>query len=198
MGSRDLQQLQDYLLQHQLLPPLLVYSTLERPLAKAMQRWRDCAPALRTPEFLSAIVATEKSLEIRNGVSENLRETFKKQWKKSLYHTQKNLLSADASDFKSLHRLRIRYKKLRYLLELLEHDISLPPHRETLKQWQDMLGDVQDFRVMARLVKKLELPETLQQEFLTRADERAQHCVAQRAALAQFLIHVDDQVRALL
>jgi hypothetical protein len=81
---------------------------------------------------------------------------------------------------------------------LLENDISLSMQQKTLKQWQDMLGDVQDFRVMAALAKKLKVPDTLQQEFITRADERAQHCIAQRATLTQFLKQVDDQVKALL
>ncbi len=131
-------------------------------------------------------------------MSESLQDAFEKHWKKALYHTRKCLLAADASDFKSLHRLRIRYKKLRYLLELLENDIPLSLHQETLKQWQDMLGEVQNFRVMARLARKLELPATLHQKFLSRADELARDCIAQRATLALFLICIDDQVRALL
>ncbi len=195
---RDLEQLQEHLLQQQLMQPSLVITTLEKPLAKATQRWLDYAPTLQTPRFLQAIAATEISLMTHPSVSEKLQDVFEMRWKTCLYHTQECLLRADATDLKSLHGLRISYKKLRYLLELLKNDMSLSPQQETLKQWQDMLGDVQDFRVMASLAKKLDLPATLQQEFLTRAYELAQHCIAQRATLAQFLIHVDDQVRALL
>lgn len=195
---RDLQQLQDYLLQQQLLPPLLIDSTLKKPLAKATQRWLDYAPALQSVEFLRAFAATEKSLATRNCRSGNLQHAFKKQWKRALHHTQKSLAAAEISDLKSLHRLRISYKKLRYLLELLENELSLAVHRDTLKQWQDLLGDVQDFRIMAQLARKLELPAGLHPKFLSRADELAQHCIAQRATLAQFLILIDDQVRDLL
>jgi CHAD domain-containing protein len=195
---RDLQQLQAQLLQQQLLRPSLVHSTIDMSIEKATQRWLRYAPTLQSSEFLKALAATEQSLVTGDSLSETLQATFEKQWKKALHRTHESLMAADTADLKSLHRLRIRYKKLRYLLELLENDISLSSQKETIKQWQDMLGDVQDFRVMASLAKKLELPPTLYEEFLTRADELAQHCIAQRATLAQFLIHVDDQVRALL
>ncbi len=59
---RDLQQMQEHLLQQQLLQPSLVHSTIEKPLEKATQHWLDYAPALQNPEFLSAIAAMEKSL----------------------------------------------------------------------------------------------------------------------------------------
>ncbi len=131
-------------------------------------------------------------------MSDHLQDAFESQWSKALHLTHKSLLAADVTDLESLHRLRIRYKRIRYLLELLENDISLSLHRETLKQWQDTLGDVQDFLVMARLAKELELPTTLRQDFLLRAEEQARYCVAQRDILAQFLRSIDDQVRALL
>lgn len=195
---RDLQQMQEHLLQQQLLHSSVVLSTIEKPIEKATRHWLHYAPSLRTPEFLRAIAATEKSLKPGNSVSENLQDAFEKEWQKALHLTRKSLLAADVTDLEGLHRLRIRYKKLRYLLELLQSDISPFLHRETLKQWQDTLGDVQDFLVMARLAKKLELPKTLQQDFLRRADEQARYCVAQRDILAQFLLRIDDQVRALL
>ena len=84
------------------------------------------------------------------------------------------------------------------MLELLENHSSLSLHRETLKQWQDTLGDVQDFLVMARLAEELELPTALRQDFLRRAEEQARYCVTQRDILAQFLQNIDDQVRASL
>jgi CHAD domain-containing protein len=195
---RDLQQMQEHLLQQQLLLPSVVHSTLEKPIEKATQHWLDYAPTLQAQKFLRAIAATKKSLKPSNSLSDRLQDTFEKQWNKALYLTHKSLLAADASDLESLHRLRIRYKKIRYLLELLENNISLSLHRETLKQWQDTLGDVQDFLVMARLAKELELPTTLQQDFLRRAEEQARYCVTQRDILAQFLQNIDDQVRASL
>ncbi len=195
---RDLQQMQEHLLQQQSGQPSLEHRTLEKPLRKATRRWLRYAPMLQAPEFLLAIAATEKSLKPHNKLSDTLQDAFQKQWKKALHHTQKCLLAADTTDLKSLHRLRIRYKGLRYLLELLENDTSLPVQQETLKQWQDMLGDVQDFLVMARLAKKLELPAPLQEDFLRRADEQARYCMAQRDTLSQFLICTDDRVKGLL
>ena len=194
---RDLQQLQEQLLQQQFLRPSPVHSTIDMSIEKATQRWLRYAPTLKSPEFRKALAATEQSLVTGDSLSETLQATFEKQWKKALHHTHDSLVAADTADLKSLHRLRIRYKKLRYLLELLEHDISLSPQKETLKHWQDMLGDVQDFHTMAKLAKKLGLPASLHQQFLRRADELALNCIAQRATLAQFLLRIDDQVRAL-
>jgi len=195
---RDLQQMQEYLLQQQLLLPSVVHSTLEKPIEKATRHWLDYAPTLQAQKFLRAIAATEKSLKSSNSLSDRLQDAFEKLWNKALHHTQQCLLAADVTDLESLHRLRIRYKSIRYLLELLENDISLSLHRKTLKQWQDTLGDVQDLLVMARLSKELELPTSLSQEFLRRAEEEARYCVAQRDILAQFLQSIDDQVKALL
>jgi CHAD domain-containing protein len=195
---RDLQQMQEYLLQQQLLQPSVVHSTLEKSIEKATRHWLDYAPTLQAQKFLRAIAATEKSLKSSNSLSDRLQDAFEKRWNKALHHTQQCLLAADVTDLESLHRLRIRYKRLRYLLELLENDISLSLHRETLKHWQDTLGDVQDLLVMARLTKELELPTSLSQEFLRRAEEQARYCVAQRNILAQFLQSIDNQVKALL
>jgi len=195
---RDLQQMQERLLQQELLLPCVVHSTFEKPIEKATRHWLDYAPTLQAQKFLRAIAATEKSLKSSNSLSDRLQDAFESQWSKALHLTHKSLLAADVTDLESLHRLRIRYKRIRYLLELLENDISLSLHRETLKQWQETLGDVQDFLVMARLAEELELPTTLRQDFLLRAEEQARYCVAQRDILAQFLRRIDDQVRALL
>jgi CHAD domain-containing protein len=194
---RDLQLIHKQLLQQQLVSPCDIQGAIEKPLRKANRHWLNYAPTLQNPDFSSAMAAIEKSLTSDKDISKHLQVAFQKQWKKALYHTLKSLLAADASDLKSLHRLRIRFKKLRYLMELLENDLSLSLHRDTLKQWQEKLGGVQDFFVMARLTKKLGLPILLQQDFLCRADDLAQDCIAQRAALAQFLLLIDDQVRAL-
>ena len=195
---RDLQQMQEHLLQQQVLQPSVVSSAFEQPLEKATQRWLDYAPSLQGKDFLLAIAAAEELLKPVSNLSEKLQVAFEKQWQKALRQTRKCLLGADATDLKSLHRLRIRFKKIRYLLELLENDISLPVPKKTLKQWQDMLGSVEDFRIMAKLAKELELPVTLQLEFLSRADEQARYCLGQRDTLAQLLQRIEDQVGALL
>ena len=52
---RDLQQLQEQLLQQQLLRPSLVHSTVEKPIEKAKQRWLRYAPTLQSPKFLKAL-----------------------------------------------------------------------------------------------------------------------------------------------
>lgn len=194
---RDLQQFYEQILEQQLLAPSVIGDAIEKPLKRANRHWLKRAATLQHTDFSSTMAAMEESLETDDDISKHLQAVFDKHWKKSLRHTLNSLAEADTSDLESLHRLRIHYKNLRYLLELLDDDISLSLHRDTLKQWQDMLGSVQDFLVMARLAKQLELPKSLRQDFLRRADDLAKHCIAQRAALAQFLILIDDHVRAL-
>lgn len=197
---RDLQQMQERLSQLGSIPSTLLASALESPLQKASARWHAYAPQLQSPGFVLALAASEKALLPIHDVSQPLQAAWQAQWQKALRRCQQALLQADAEDLKSLHRLRIRYKKLRYLLELrlessndVKNNISVS--KEQLKQWQEMLGEVEDFRIMARLAKKYGFPDTLSRQFLQQASQHAQQCSAHKDQLAQFLMRLDLQVK---
>jgi CHAD domain-containing protein len=73
-----------------------------------------------------------------------------------------------------LHRLRLISKRLRYTLELFgpQHCEGLPIGIETLKHFQDLLGDANDAAVAARLIAKLPASMRMRQGLLRLAAER--------------------------
>jgi CHAD domain-containing protein len=75
-----------------------------------------------------------------------------------------------------LHRLRLISKRLRYTLELFgpRHCEGLPIGIETLKHFQDLLGEANDAAVAARLIAKL--PGSMRMRY------RLQRIAAERTA----------------
>jgi len=60
----------------------------------------------------------------------------------------------DSRDPRTFHRLRVRFKRFRYLLEFLRTIMSVPDDRVVrMKEYQDALGEIQDLSV---LIKHLE------------------------------------------
>lgn len=196
---RDLQQMRERLMQESSLQPSLVASVFDKALRKAEQRWHEFEPQLQSPGFILAIAATEKSLLSSRVLSSSWLSLWRSRWERCLRRTRKALLAAEANCFDSLHRLRIRYKELRYLTELLlETNHSFPVKKQELKQWQDQLGEVEDFRVMAKLALKLGLPESLQLNYQQRASQQARQLLRQRDHFAHFLTQLDHHVNHLI
>lgn len=186
---RDLQQMQE---QHAELA-----GALEPLIKKARCRWRRYAPALHNTRFCRALEQSEQWLEKPDAdLPPRLLADAWQQWQRNLRRVQQRLQKADAADLSSLHRLRIRYKDLRYLLELLQESaVPVASDRSSLKQWQESLGAVEDFRTMSLLVEKLGLPLSLQQDFLQKAHAQARQCLARRDELAQWLAQLDNHLK---
>jgi CHAD domain-containing protein len=184
---RDLQQMRE---QHAELA-----EALEPLIEKARARWQRYAPGLHEPRFCHALQKSERWLENPACCPADLLANAWRLWQHNLRRVKRRLQKASAEDLSSLHRLRIRYKALRYLLELLQKSgVSLPGDHSVLKPWQDMLGAVEDFRSMSLLVMELGLPASLQEELLQKAQAQAQLCLARRAELAELLVRLDNQV----
>lgn len=55
---------------------------------------------------------------------------------------------------RTFHRLRIRFKKFRYLLEFLQPTLSIPDDPiEAMKPYQDALGEIQDLTVLIEAIE---------------------------------------------
>lgn len=188
---RDLQQMQTRLAGE----PLLA-APIEQQIERAIRRWQRYQPKMNSDAFLLALKTSTKRLKkIDTAQKALLLEIWREQWRRTLHQVRKRLDAAEINDLKTLHRLRIRYKRLRYLLELLlEAGATLDVDATALKYWQEIFGDIEDYRVTALLVKKMHGPSTLQQRFAQQAQEKANQFMKQRENFARFLSALDQQL----
>ena len=188
---RDLQQLQERLSADQ----LSIFS-LEKKADSALRHWQYYQPELHGKHFAMALQDTEKRVG-KSRIEERslLLHAWHSEWCSALAKVQKRLAVADAGHLKTLHRLRIRYKSFRYLLELLmEAGLPMDIDASALRYWQVMLGEVEDFRVMAKLARKLDASKEMHDQFARTASEKALIFMKQKEEFSHFLSAVDRQV----
>ncbi len=151
---------------------------------------------MESDTFSKALTVSRKRLKNTDDELEaRLRVIWWKQWQRNLQQVHKHFHAADARELKTLHRLRIRYKRLRYLLELLlEAGAPLEVDKDVLKEWQDMFGEIEDYRVMAVLVDKMGGAIALQKTFAQQADEKALQFIRRQDEFSQWLLTLERQV----
>ncbi|MDF1581471.1 MAG: CHAD domain-containing protein [Desulfuromonadales bacterium] len=140
--QEDLQPLQDYLVRHQ----QLEQRKLARQLAsvrcrRLLDEWR---------RFLTG--PPDKHSWPEKAVRPILEVANRKSWKTYRLVLDEGLLISENSPAAALHELRIRCKKLRYLMEFFQslHPAELVSTQiKTLKGLQDVLGDFHDLEVQA-------------------------------------------------
>jgi len=190
---RDLQQMQRRLSKDPALKTKSIAKALEQPLKHALASSQAVPPDLPAEELLFAIATLEQSLRAEQSKHANLHAIWRKEWRKSLREVRARLDSAGEDDLDSLHRLRIHYKKLRYLLELeLDGGASRPASKAAMKRWQDGLGDIADCRAILNYAREMKLPPGLQQKLQLQATKKARHFLKKREAFHSLLDRCDQ------
>jgi CHAD domain-containing protein len=140
-------------------------ASLNAELAKDLQReqgcWLTVSKDLVQEELDSKI---GKSLEqIRYLAESKPKRLYKEtclQWKRIHKAINKALRKTRADRLETLHRLRVRYKSVRYFVELLvDTGILARQQKSGLKYWQDLLGNIHDCDVARAWLEK-KGPET--------------------------------------
>lgn len=97
-------------------------------------------------------------------------------------------LAAEAGRSAERHALRIAIKKWRYFMEittqLVDSDYALLVDR--LKEYQELLGKLNDLQVFGAMLKELQLPKAVRRRCRTAI---AEHCATRLADLAELLRH---------
>ncbi|MGR9073668.1 MAG: asparaginase domain-containing protein [Gammaproteobacteria bacterium] len=95
-----------------------------------------------------------KSLETHHA---SVLENFTTQREKILHRVHRNLDEADATNPKSLHKLRVKFKAFRYFIEFLEDArlIELKAESAGFKYWQDLLGEIQDREIALEWLERI-------------------------------------------
>lgn len=74
---------------------------------------------------------------------------------KSLNSLIATINSKSIDDAKDIHKIRIKFKKFRYKVEILSYIENIDDAKfENLKQYQDMLGEIQDYDILIKGIKK--------------------------------------------
>ena len=111
-------------------------SRLEQRLKKIEKRLTHCAhDKAPAAEKASARIALRKSFQTLTSLRRRVRVT----------------------DSASIHRMRVAFKRYRYLIQLLEprlSGLSVPPQKR-MKEFQDAAGDIQDLHVLLQRIAKV-------------------------------------------
>jgi CHAD domain-containing protein len=139
----DLKPLEEFLERKQNLAHRLLVTALDSArYRRLVEEWR----AFLTEEPVGALLARNAESPVRAVASERIRRVHR-------WMVQRGRAIEDDTPAEALHDLRIRAKKLRYLLEFFR---SLYPERAVerlvaeLKQLQENLGDFNDYQVQIR------------------------------------------------
>jgi CHAD domain-containing protein len=74
-----------------------------------------------------------------------MRYYWSEKYKKLIVHLEK----PTSSNFKSLHKLRVKYKKVRYPIEFFQSAGLLDGGKDpSLKYWQELLGQIHDCKII--------------------------------------------------
>ena len=122
-------------------------------------------------------------------------KTLFRYWRQVSAKTAAQLSRVDYSDIESLHRLRVKYKAFRYLLELLvECEFIDKRQVRNLKHWQDILGAIHDLQVAQNWLAKMTDTLGLQSQLNHEMQELSLSFQREKPALQLFIDGIDSQV----
>ena len=141
---RDIQVLQEILVGHVEIEPLLL--THKR---NCLKEWQEISRIIADKNFQDDLISSLETYCCRiEAEPAFFDQTVFSLWLKTFQKVQIALQHADHEHPISLHKLRLRYKSLRYLATFI-YDVGIVDTLDfpRLKYWQDLLGSIQDLEV---------------------------------------------------
>jgi adenylate cyclase len=160
---------------------------------RLVQLFEKCIECVRRAKLGKSIRHLRKSLRriLRNSASEEpgLRALLK-EVKRAHRRTVVLLRHARNGSPARIHRVRVAFKKFRYLVEVLKPLIAGLSSRELrqMRNWQDAMGEIQDTDMLRIFIAKREAKKgngTLDR-FLEHLDQRQEHLIS------EFLVSADQ------
>ena len=123
--------------------------------------------------------------------------TAASQWSKTFQKVKMAIQQANYIDPFSLHKLRIRYKSMRYLATFLHGagviDVLDIPE---LKYWQTLLGDIQDLEVGIKWIEESSNSADMVDQLKEESENLRQKFSDQEEQLEEFIAKIDRMVRS--
>lgn len=117
------------------------------------------------------------------------------QWQQIRAEMDGIMHAADQQDYHLLHRLRIQFKSLRYLTEILiGANLIDSIEFEHFKEWQNVLGNIQDLVVATKWLEGRNEVSSIRQQLLHELDQQVAACWAKQASLVALLKRLDVMV----
>lgn len=125
--------------------------------------------------------ALETAVETSLAESAVFNNTILNDWLLTVDKLHKAVSKLNAEDPHSLHKVRIRFKRLRYLIQFLiqSHLINIQIKKTDLKYWQDKLGSIQDLAMSIEWLAKQKRTKTLQRKLLLQLQLKCANFVAE-------------------
>jgi len=123
--------------------------------------------------------------------------TAASQWSKTFQKVKMAIQQANYIDPSSLHKLRIRYKSMRYLATFLrEAGVINVLDILNLKYWQDMLGAIQDLEVGIKWLQESSNSADLIEQLKEESADLKQKFSDQEEQMEEFIAKIDSIVRS--
>ena len=165
---------------------------------QSLEEWRKISKNIADPYFQNKL---NTSIEIYCSDIKSdpplFNQTAASQWSKTFQKVKMAIHEADHTDPPSLHKLRIRYKSMRYLATFLYgagvvEILDIPE----LKYWQTLLGDIQDLEVRIKWIEEFSNRTDMIEQLKEESANRRQKYSDQEEQLEAFITKIDRMVRS--
>ncbi|HET8708247.1 MAG TPA: CHAD domain-containing protein [Pseudomonadales bacterium] len=148
-------------------------------------------------KFRTALkVALEEAINVANVAPGEFNQSLLQHWQHRVEKLRFALASLDAAQPKTLHKVRIRFKSVRYLTQFLQqsHLATVPVKKADLKIWQDKLGAIQDQTTALAWLKTQPKTKTLQRQLQHQQQLDCIRFVAESADLLRLIDQLDAHI----
>ena len=190
---RDMQVLQGNLGDH-----IKINTLLLKKIKYCLEKWKRISKTIADVHFqdnLNASLETYCSEIMADPALFN--RTATSQWSKTFQKVNMAIQQASYTDPPSLHKLRIRYKSMRYLATFLrEAGVINVLDILNLKYWQDMLGAIQDLEVGIKWLQESSNSADLIEQLKEESADLKQKFSDQEEQMEEFIAKIDSIVRS--
>ena len=171
---------------------------LLKQMKHSLEKWREISKNIADVHFQNKLNA---SIEIYcSDIKADpplFNRTAASQWSKTFQKVKMAIQQADHTDPPSLHKLRIRYKSMRYLATFL-YDAGVIDVLDipALKYWQTLLGDIQDLEVRIKWIEEFSNRTDMIEQLKEESANLRQKYSDQEEQLEAFITKIDRMVRS--
>ena len=190
---RDMQVLRGNLNGHVKIDTLLL-----KKIKYCLEEWQGISKTIADVHFQDNLNASLESYCYEIMADPALfNRTATSQWSKTFQKVNMAIQQARYTDPPTLHRLRIRYKSMRYLATFLrEARVIDVLDILNLKYWQDLLGAIQDLEVGIKWLQESSNSADLIEQLKEESADLKQKFSDQEEQLEEFIAKIDSIVRS--
>jgi CHAD domain-containing protein len=192
---RDLQ-----VMQQRLAGEVALQRCCEKEIQRAMRRWQRHRPRVVRKTFRKKLQRSlSRAAKNFDADPAGGQQQLLKQWRQTVAAVRLALAQLDPGQPATLHRLRVRYKALRYWIELLQAiELIAATDKKALKYWQDLLGEIHDLEVVLAWIEGQQQGAALAAALTEQWQHRRDDFLRQQDSFADFVTLLDAAVNAAL